>query len=86
MAKKAELYAVGVLTTTKTEATIRFVTAIEKRVALWEAGKKALTFSKLYAQDLAMGLCMNGTLAVPILVADYLSLENPDAVDEKEEK
>ena len=82
MAKKTDTYVVGVITSTKTEATIRFVTRCESGFAMWDAGKKAKTFSKLRAEDIAKGLCMNGTLAVPILVANYISLKNPDVAGE----
>lgn len=79
--EKEEKYLIGIISSTKTEQTIRFVTHCAKPFALWEAGKKALTFSKADAVYLANGLCMNGTLAVPILANDYLSLENPDEVE-----
>ena len=78
---KEEKYVIGIITSTKMEQTIRFVTHCAKPYALWEAGKKALAFSKADAVQLAKGLCMNGTLAVPILLDEYLSLENPDEVE-----
>ena len=74
---------VGVVTTReRTESTIRFITYYANNVALWEAGKEAKLVSKICAEDIVKDLCMSGTLAVPILVKDYLSLKNPDVAGE----
>lgn len=77
-----EQYNVGVVTSGRTESTIRFITYYANNVALWEAGKEAKLVSKICAEDIAKDLCMSGTLAVPILVKDYLRLKNPDVAGE----
>ena len=81
MAKKAEQYVVGILFPTKTETTIKYVTGVqtEPKVAKWDDGKEAMTFSKDYAKDLAFGLCVNGYAAIVMLKPDYLTLVNPES-------
>ncbi len=80
MARKAEQYAIGILFPTRTETTIKYVTSVqtEPKVAKWDDGETAMTFSKDYAKDLAFGLCINGYAAIPIIKADYLNLINPE--------
>lgn len=80
MARKAEQYVIGILFSTATETKIKYVTSVQTqpKVAKWEDGKEAMTFSKDYAKDVAFGLCVNGHVAVPILKADYLELINPE--------
>lgn len=81
MARKAEQYVVGILFSTRTETTIKYITSvqIEPKVAKWDDGKPAMTFSKDYAKDLAFGLCVNGYAAVVMIKADYLDLRNPES-------
>lgn len=81
MARKAEQYVIGILLSYKDRTEIKYVTSIqtEPKVAHWEDGETAMTFSKDYAKDLAFGLCMNGYVAVPMLKADYLNLRNPES-------
>lgn len=81
MARKAEQYVIGILFPTKTETTIKYVTSIqiEPKVAKWEDGKEAMTFSKDYAKDLAFGLCVNGYAAVVMIKENYLDLRNPES-------
>ena len=81
MARKSETYVGGILFPTETETKIKYVTDVQThpKVAKWEDGKEAMTFSKEYAKDLAFGLCVNGHVAVPILKADYLELVNPES-------
>ena len=81
MAKKAEQYVVGILFPTKTETTIKYVTSIqtEPKVAKWNDGEEAMTFSKDYAKDLAFGLCVNGYAAIVMIKPDYLTLVNPES-------
>ena len=81
MAKKAEQYVVGILFPTKTETTIKYVTSIqtEPKVAKWNDGEEAMTFSKDYAKDLAFGLCINGYAAIVMIKPDYLTLVNPES-------
>lgn len=81
MAKKAEQYVVGILFPTQTETTIKYVTSVqtEPKVAKWDDGEPAMTFSKDYAKDLAFGLCVNGYAAVVMIKADYLDLRNPES-------
>ena len=83
MAKKAEQYVVGILFPTKTETTIKYVTSIqtEPKVAKWDDGKEAMTFSKDYAKDFAFGLCANGYAAIVMIKPDYLTLVNPESKD-----
>ena len=82
MARKAkEEYVVGILFPTKTQTEIKYVTSVqtEPKVARWEDGKEAITFSKDYAKDLAFGLCMNGYVAIVMIKPDYLTLVNPES-------
>ena len=84
MARKAkEEYVVGVLFPTKTQTTIKYVTSVqtEPKVAKWDDGKEAMTFSKDYAKDLAFGLCVNGYTAIVMIKTDYLTLVNPESED-----
>ena len=87
MARKAkEEYVVGVLFPTKTQTTIKYVTSVqtEPKVAKWDDGKEAMTFSKDYAKDLAFGLCVNGYAAIVMIKPDYLTLTNPESESEDE--
>lgn len=89
MANKKEVYVVGILKTYEDRTEIKYVTDIKThtKVALWEDGKVAMEFSKEYAKDLALGLCVNGYVAIPMLKADYLDLRNCLATrQESEEK
>ena len=81
MARKTEQYVIGILFPTETEATIKYVTNIQfdPKVAKWDDGEPAMTFSKDYAKDLAFGLCVNGYAAIPMIKADYLDLRNPES-------
>lgn len=83
MARKTEQYVIGILFPTKTETTIKYVTSvqIEPKVAKWDDGEPAMTFSKDYAKDLAFGLCMNGYPAIVMIKQDYLTLMNPESED-----
>lgn len=87
MARKSETYVVGILFSTETETKIKYVTSVQThpKIAKWENGKEAMTFSKEYAKDLAFGLCVNGHVAVPILKADYLELKNPEGESEEQD-
>ena len=87
MARKAkEEYVVGILFPTKTQTTIKYVTSVqtEPKVAKWDDGKEAMTFSKDYAKDLAFGLCVNGYAAIVMIKPDYLTLTNPESESEDE--
>ena len=82
MARKAkEEYVVGILFPTKTQTTIKYVTSVqtEPKIAKWDNGESAITFSKDYAKDLAFGLCMNGYAAITMIKPDYLTLVNPES-------
>lgn len=81
MARKAEQYVIGILFPTRTETTIKYVTSvqIEPKVAKWDDGEPAMTFSKDYAKDLAFGLCVNGYVAVVMIKENYLDLRNPES-------
>ena len=84
MARKAkEEYVVGILFPTKTQTTIKYVTSVktETKVAKWDDGKEAMTFSKDCAKDLAFGLCVNGYAAIVMIKPDYLTLVNPESED-----
>ena len=62
---------------------IKYVTSVhtEPKVAKWDDGKEAMTFSKDYAKDLAFGLCVNGYIAIVMIKPDYLTLVNPESED-----
>lgn len=81
MARKTEQYVIGILFPTRTETTIKYVTSVQTKpkVAKWDDGEPAITFSKDYAKDLAFGLCVNGYAAVVMIKADYLDLRNPES-------
>lgn len=78
MANKKEIYVVGILEIYEDRTEIKYVTDVQHdpKVAKWNAGEKAMEFSKEYAKDLAFGLCVNGYAAIPMLKADYLELRN----------
>ena len=83
MARKAEEYVVGILFLYKDRTEIKYVTNVssEPKVAKWEDGKEAMTFSKVYAKDLAWGLTLNGNPAIIMLKESYLNLSNPKIVE-----
>ena len=76
-------YAVGILFPYKDRTEIKYVTSVssEPKVAKWDDGKEAMTFSKDYAKDLAFGLCVNGYAAIVMIKSDYLTLVNPESED-----
>lgn len=78
--KSKEEYVVGILFPTDNETTIKYVTEVQTdpKVAKWDDGKEAKTFSKDYANDLVFGLCMNGYPAISIIKTGCLLLENPE--------
>lgn len=80
MARKSETYVVGILFSTETETKIKYVTSVQTqpKIAKWDDGKEAMTFSKEYAKDLAFGLCVNGYVAIVMIKEDYLELKNPE--------
>ena len=83
MARKAEKYVIGVLFPYKDRTEIKYVTSVssEPKVAKLEDGKEAMTFSKVYAKDLAWGLTLNGNPAIIMLKESYLNLSNPKIVE-----
>lgn len=83
MARKIEEYVVGILFPYKDRTEIKYVTNVssEPKVAKWEDGKEAMTFSKVYAKDLAWGLTLNGNPAIIMLKESYLNLSNPKIVE-----
>lgn len=83
MSRKADEYVVGVLFPYKDRTEIKYVTNVssESKVAKWEDGKEAMTFSKTYAKDLAWGLTLNGNPAIVMLKESYLHLDNPKIVE-----
>ena len=87
MARKTEEYAVGILFPYKDRTEIKYVTSVssEPKVAKLEDGKEAMTFSKVYAKDLACGLTLNGNPAIAILKESYLNLINPESAESEEE-
>ena len=84
MPKKSDEYVVGILFAYEDRTEIKYVTSIdtETRYAKWETGKEAMIFSKDWAKDLAWALCLNGNAAIPMLKADYLTLQNPKAKED----
>lgn len=84
MARKADEYVVGILFAYEDKTEIKYVTEIniETKVAHWEDGKEAKIFSKDWAKDLAWALCVNGYIAIPMIKADYLTLQNPNAKED----
>lgn len=87
MAREKEEYVVGILFPYKDRTEIKYVTNVssEPKVAKWEDGKEAMTFSKVYAKDLAWGLTLNGNPAIIMLKESYLNLSNPKIVESEEE-
>lgn len=86
MARKTEEYVVGILFPYKDRTEIKYVTNVssKSKVAKWEDGKEAMTFSKVYAKDLACGLTLNGNPAIIMLKESYLSLNNPKIVESED--
>lgn len=87
MAKQKEIYVIGILQHYMDRTEIKYVTNVDNvtNFAEWKAGESALEFSKKEAQDLALGLCMNGNTAIPMLKADYLELRNCLATKQESE-
>ena len=85
MARKAEEYVIGILFPYEERTEIKYVTNIlnEVKVAKWEDGEEAMTFSKAYARDLAWALSFNGNPAIVMLKESYLTLKNPNTVENK---
>ena len=83
MARKAEQYVIGILSSYKDRTEIKYVTSVqtEPKVAKWNDGESAMTFSNDYAKDLAFGLCVNGYAAIVMIKPDYLTLVNPESKD-----
>lgn len=83
MARKTEEYVIGILFPYKDRTEIKYVTSVSSKpkVAKWEDGKEAMTFSKAYAKDLAWGLTLNGNPAIAILKESCLNLSNPKIVE-----
>ena len=81
MARKAEQYVIGILSSYKDRTEVKYVTSVqtEPKVAHWKDGKEAMAFSKDYAKDLAFGLCVNGYAAIVMIKPDYLTLVNPES-------
>lgn len=79
MSLKAEEYVVGILFPYENRTEIKYVTSIssKSKIAKWDDGQNAMTFSKAYAKDLAWGLTLNGNPAIAMLKESYLHLENP---------
>lgn len=79
MSRKAEEYVVGILFPYENRTEIKYVTSIssKSKIAKWDDGQNAMTFSKAYAKDLAWGLTLNGNPAIAMLKESYLHLENP---------
>lgn len=86
MARKTEEYVVGILFPYKDRTEIKYVTNVssKSKVAKWEDGKETMTFSKVYAKDLAWGLTLNGNPAIIMLKESYLSLNNPKIVESED--
>lgn len=50
-----------------------FVTKLNGRFAEWEEKEKVLLMSKGMAEDLALGLTLNGRLAMVVVVPNYIN-------------
>ena len=75
MAKKKELYAIGILFQ---GGKIKYVTSVEgHNWAKWEDGKEAMLFDKNWAVEMCRGFAWNGISGIPILKLDWINLENP---------
>ena len=61
MSRKAEEYVMGILFPYENRTEIKYVTSIssKSKIAKWDDGQNAMTFSKAYAKDLAWGLTLN---------------------------
>lgn len=69
---------IAIIDLTDNRNTLRFVTGLEGRNALWEAGKPAKAFSKTIAKDVIMGLCLNGYYATIIEAPNFMSFNNKE--------
>ena len=87
MARKAQEYVVGILFPYEDRTEIKYVTSVSRisNTARWDDGEDAMTFSKSYAKDLAVGLLWNGHNAIVMLKESYLNLKNPDAKADNED-
>lgn len=77
MGNKKETYVIGILKKHEDRTEIVYVTGIPaKNYAEWKSGEKAMEFSKEYAKDICLGLCLNGYYATPMLKPEYFDLRN----------
>lgn len=49
----------------------------DHHIAKWDYGEKPALYSKKIADEIAIGLCLNGTAAVAVAIPEYLNFENP---------
>ena len=68
---------IAIIDLTDNRNTLRFVTSLEGRNALWEAGKPAKAFSKTVAKDVVMGLSFNGYYATIVEAPNWMVFNNP---------
>lgn len=89
MENKQDVYAIGIILDYNGRHEIKYVTSVNNfdNTAEWDDGKCAMEFSKDYAKDVALGLCLNGFAAIPILKANYINLINNSVAEiESEDK
>ena len=69
---------IAIIDVTDNRNTLRFVTSLEGRNALWEAGKPAMAITESRAKDIVLGLCMNGYNATLIKAPSYMCFNNKE--------
>ena len=69
---------IAIIDLTDNRNTMKFVTSLEGRMALWEAGKPAMAMGDTKAKDIVLGLCMNGYNATLIKAPSYMSFNNKE--------
>ena len=69
---------IAIIDLTDNRNTMKFVTSLEGRMALWEAGKPAMALSEARAKDIVLGLCVNGYNATLIKAPSFMSFNNKE--------
>lgn len=69
---------VAIIDLTDNRNTMKFVTSLEGRIALWEAGKPAMAMSDARAKDVVTGLCFNGYNAILVKAPSFMAFNNAE--------
>ena len=69
---------IAIIDLTDNRNTMKFVTSLEGRNALWEAGKPAMAMGDTKAKDVVTGLCFSGYNAILVKAPSFMALNNAE--------